>query len=145
MKDTQHLKSAKSRFGYPIPTYDDGFGPLFILRDSMGIQGIARAPTWYDAYAIAEDEFFPDGDEEAEEERDRIDAMPIDSPEQAHAQACWDESYGYRPNGRRTLDTVSHIYAKDLNGEALDLLTPGLIAELEITLEIETDPEEQDE
>jgi len=33
---------------------------------------------------------------------------------------------------------LSFIYAKDLNGDSLDLLTPELLAELEITLDIET-------
>lgn len=46
-----------------IPTYDDGFGPLWIMRDSMGIMGIVRAQTWEEAYSIAEDEFFPEADE----------------------------------------------------------------------------------
>jgi hypothetical protein len=43
--DTQRLKGAKSRFGYPIPVYDDGYGKLYIHRDSMGISGIVRAQT----------------------------------------------------------------------------------------------------
>ena len=143
MNANQHLKSAKTRFGNPIPTYDDGWGPLFIHRDSMGISGIVRAQTWEDAYAICEDEFFPAGDEDAGLELDRIDALPIDSPEQAHAQACFDEAFGYRGNTRTMPDgTQSSIYAKDLNGDSLDVLTPELIAQLEISLEIETDPEE---
>lgn len=145
MKDNQHLKSAKGRSGHPIPTYDDGYGPLFILRDSMGIQGIVRARTWADAWSIAEDEFFPAGDENAHEEMDRIEDMP-DGPEKDHAQACFDEAYGFRGNSRAMPDgTESSIYAKDLNGEALDVLTPELIAKLEISLEIETDPEEPQE
>lgn len=142
MKDTQHLISARGRFGHPIPTYDDGFGPLWIHRDSMGISGIIRAQTWHDAYGIAEDEFFPAGDRDALEESQRIFDMP-DGPEKDHAQACWDESYSYRNSPRKMPDgTRSSIYARDLNGDALDALTPELIAELEISLEIETDPEE---
>lgn len=61
--DEQTLVSAASRFGNPIPIYDDGFGPLFIHRDSMGISGIVRAQTWEDAYEICEDEFFPSASE----------------------------------------------------------------------------------
>jgi len=102
----------------------------------MGISGIVRAQTWEDAYSICEDEFFPDADDEALEESARIDAMP-DGEERNHAQACWDESYGYRPSGRRTVGgKTSHIYAKDLSGDALDLLTPALAADLEISLVI---------
>ncbi len=43
--DSQRLVSATSRFGHPIPVYDDGWGPLWIHRDSMGISGIVRART----------------------------------------------------------------------------------------------------
>ena len=134
--DEQTLSGAKSRFGHAIPVYDDGFGQLYIHRDSMGISGIVRAQTWEDAYSICEDEFFPAGDEEAGEEMERIEAME-DSPDKDHEQACWDEAYGYRNNTRREEDgTLSSIYAKDLNGDHLDLLTPLLLAELEITLDI---------
>ena len=93
--DEQSLLSAKSRFGHAIPVYDDGFGPLWIHRDSMGISGIVRAQTWEDAYSICEDEFFPDADEEAGEEMARIDAMS-DGEEKNHAQAC----HRFRPPER---------------------------------------------
>jgi hypothetical protein len=53
--------------GYEIPTYDDGFGPLWISRNSIGINGIVRAQTWEDAYGICEDEFFPEADETVDE------------------------------------------------------------------------------
>jgi len=135
--ENQTLAGAKSRFGHDIPIYDDGFGPLFIHRDSMGISGIVRAKTWEDAYSICEDEFFPAADDEAGEEMQRIGAME-EGEEKEHAQACWDESYGYRGNTRRMPDgTLSSVYARDLNGDWLDMLTPALLAELEITLTIE--------
>lgn len=134
--DSQRLVSATNRFGRQLPIYDDGFGPLWIHRDSMGITAIVRAQTWYDAYSICEDEFSPDADAEGIEELERIDAMP-DGEEKNHAQACWDEAYGFRNSGRRTLDGHSHIYAKDLNGDYLDQLTDAMLADLGITLEIE--------
>lgn len=137
--DNQTLTGAKTRFGNAIPVYDDGFGALYIHRDSMGISGIVRAQTWEDAYGICEDEFFPAADEDASEEMQRIDAME-DGEEKNHAQACWDEAYGYRNSSRKEEDgTLSSIYAKDLNGDWLDVLTPALLAELEITLEIQTE------
>lgn len=47
------------------------------------------------------------------------------------------ESFGFRPNGPNKKDVVKHgIYAKDLNGDYLDELTPDLLEELEITLQI---------
>lgn len=129
--DDQQLTGAKSRFGSSIPVYDDGYGHLYIQRDSMGISGIVRARSWEDAYEICEDEFFPSADDEAFE-------PPYDqlSP---HEQACWDEAYGYRPNGRGgpTPDKDRGVYAKDLNGDSLDLLTDKLVTELEITLQVE--------
>ena len=55
------------RAEFSIQTYDDGYGPLWISRDSMGINGIVRAQTWEDAYSICEDEFFSEADETIEE------------------------------------------------------------------------------
>ncbi len=52
---------------YAINVYDDGFGPLWISRNSIGITGIVRAQTWEDAYSICENEFFPEADESMEE------------------------------------------------------------------------------
>lgn len=136
IKDTQSLKAAKFTHGTLITVYDDGYGPLFIHRDSMGISGIVRAQTWEDAYSICEDEFFPAGDDDAGEEMERIEAME-DGEEKNHAQACWDESYGYRGNTRKMPDgSLSSIYAKDLNGDSLDRLTPALCNDLGIVLEI---------
>ena len=133
INDTQRLVAAKNRFGRSLPIYDDGYGPLFIHRDSMGISGIVRAKTDCDAYEICEDEFFPSADYDAV-------AKPY-SELTVQEQACWDESYGYRPNGigGPTPKKDCGIYAKDLNGDSLDLLTPELLAELEITLEIESE------
>jgi hypothetical protein len=128
--DEQRLVGAKSRFGTPIPVYDDAYGRLYIHRDSMGITGIVRARTWEEAYGICEDEFFPSADDDAFE-------PPYDQLSE-HEQACWDEAYGYRPNGQGgpTRDRDRGVYAKDLNGDSLDLLTDKLVMELEITLQV---------
>lgn len=49
------------------------------------------------------------------------------------------EAFGFRPNGPNESDALKHgIYAKDLNGDYLDILTPALLAELEIKLGIVT-------
>lgn len=139
IKDGESLNGAKTRFGNVIQVYDDGFGPLWIHRDSMGISGIVRAQTWEDAYSICEDEFFPAADDDAGKEMEAIESMP-DGEEKNHERACWDESYGFRGNMRRMPDgSLSSIYAKDLNGDCLDRLTPELLAELEISLDIQTD------
>lgn len=68
IKDGQTLVSACYAYGKtPIDTYDDGFGPLWISRNSIGINGIVRAQTWEDAYSICEDEFFMEADESMDE------------------------------------------------------------------------------
>ena len=137
--DNQRLVSARFDHGTPIAIYDDGDGPLWIQSDSMGVSGIVRARTWEDAYGICEDQFFPTA-EDAGEEFARIECMP-DGKEMYHAQACWDEAYGYRPNGRGgpTPDKDCGIYSKDLNGDRLEPLTHRLIHDLNIVVEIETE------
>lgn len=173
--DEQSLVSAQFNHGTPIQTYDDGFGPLFILRDSMGVQGIIRAQSWEDAYGIAGDEMFPAADESWEEmqreyateyksgrelwmhehdnnweawkalsdaEKDaayRAVGKDVPFTGDITEHPCWQEAYGFRNNGRKEADgTVSHIYAKDLNGESLDILTSELVAGLGITLNIQS-------
>lgn len=176
ISDDQCLVSAQFQHGTPIKTYDDGFGPLYILRDSMGIQGIIRAMSWEDAYSIAEDEMFPDCDltheeivkeygfkrdtfkvirdsngvERRDESSDypfsetgcsfvRWETIETPDPEAWSENELFCEAYGFRPNGfRDSKNPMSHIYAKDLNGESLDLLTPALVSDLGIVLNIET-------
>ena len=68
INDNQSLDGAHyHRAEFTIRTYDDGFGPLWISRNSIGINGIVRAQTWEDAYSICEDKFFPEADETMEE------------------------------------------------------------------------------
>lgn len=131
IKDGQSFVGAKTHYGSKLQTYDDGFGPLWVYRVPIATMGIVRAQTWEDAYSILEDEFFPDATETHEE-------FVKEYGEDYTEDRCWNEAYGFRPNGRRTVEgEMSHIYQKDLNGDYLDLLTPELVAELELTLEIE--------
>lgn len=183
INDGESLVSAKHTIsGYPIPIYDDGFGPLWIHRDSLGISGIVRAQSWEDAYGICEDEFFPEASETIEElikeygferRRAKIVLDPVEGEREARdsdyaptltlpfvrwetietpnpdawsENELFQEAFGFRPNGRRSVgedgkdrDVIGHgIYAKDLNGDSLDLLTAGMVDELGITLEIES-------
>lgn len=137
--DNQSLTSAASRFGHPVPVYDDGFGPLWIHRDSMGISGIVRAQSWGDAYSICEDEFFPEASETIEE-------IVAEYGEDFVENELFQEAFGFRPNGQRSgkwengepKDPIGHgIYAKDLSGDSLEQLTPELAQALEITVQIE--------
>jgi len=64
--DGQSLTGAKHD-GTPVRTYDDGFGPLWVLITAdSGLLGVIRAQTWEDAWGIAEDEFLPEADETVE-------------------------------------------------------------------------------
>lgn len=135
--DDQRLVKVVNQYGRELPVYDDGFGPLWIHRDSMGISGIVRAHTWEDAYGICEDEFFPAGDEDAAKDYAEIEALPEGSEEQKHLEACWEEAYGYRGNSREESDgTLSSIYAKDLNGDSLEFLSEALCKDLGLTVEL---------
>lgn len=127
LADNQSLKSAATRYGNPIKTYDDGFGPLWVIQNSMGIAGIVRAQSWEDAWSIAEDEIFPRASEEdiaSFEEEYGPDWMD---------DGCWNESYGFSGN--------NGIYEKDLNGDYLNPLTAEDCEECGISLEIETEVE----
>lgn len=182
--DSQRLISAVNQFGSPIPVYDDGFGQLYIHRDSMGISGIVRAQSWEDAYSICEDEFFPEASETIEElraeynvRREHKKVVRCSDPQgeagpymryvrdsdyingrlpdglfvrwETVETPCEDENgwtenelfcdaFGFRPNGPNERDTLRHgIYAKDLNGDYLDVLTPELAERLGITLTLE--------
>lgn len=179
MKDNESLKSVTYSSGHAIKFYDDSWGPLWILRDSISILGVIRARTWEDAYSIAEDEMFPEADETLDElikeygfrrkhvkivldpktgERDARSedypngklALPFvrwETRETPDKDAWVDnelfqEAYGFRPNGPNATDKRGHgIYTKDLNGEDLRELTPALIKELELVIEIETETE----
>ena len=139
--DDQTLVSAKTRFGHDIPVYDDSWGKLYISRDSMGINGIVRAQTWEDAYEICEDEFFPAASDTWEQMHKEYPEMDDD---QSHDYACWSEAYGFRPNGARELnEPCPGVYVKDLNGDYLDELTAELASELEITLVITNNDDDE--
>ncbi len=121
--DDRQLISVRNEYGRLLPIYDDGYGKLYIHRDSMGISGIVRAQSWEDAYEICEDEFFPDADvTEAE--------LIKEFGEDWQDDASFQEQYGYRNN----CNGKDLLYAKDLNGDALDLLTPALAEHLGLTI-----------
>ncbi len=135
INDDQSLDGAAYGGGYAITVYDDGFGPLWIMRDSISIQGIVRAQTWEGAYEICEDEIFPEADEPTWEavakECDCAD------PDTLMDSAIFQEGYGLRPNGRNSTDKHGHgIYQRDLNGERLERLTASMVERLGITLAI---------
>jgi hypothetical protein len=128
IKDSEQLLGAFTQSPYkgaprfPVKTYDNGFGPLWLLRDSIGIVGIVRAMTWEEAYEIAEDELFPKVSDEGQS------SWLEEYGEEYYEDACWQEAYGFCPNGG--------FYEKDINGESLAPLTPELCEALNLHLKI---------
>lgn len=132
--ESHSLDSATFASGVSIPVYDDGRGPLWIVRDSMGVDAIIRADTWEEAWGIWEDEFAPEADEATYEEMAKECDYngPIDL---LYQSATWQENYGTRPNGANKKDKHGHgIYQRDLNGIFLEELSPELMGILGITL-----------
>ncbi len=139
--DGERLEGAASEFGRSIPIYDDGFGPLWVLCDSMGVTGVIRAQSFEDAHSIAEDEMYPEADEPTWEAmaKECDYSGPTDG---LMDNAIFQESYGFRPNGRNATDKHGHgIYQKDLNGDLLEPLTASLASALRISLAISSEAE----
>lgn len=126
----------RNEYGRFLKFYDDGNGPLWIFRNSMGIVGVVRAQTEGGAYECCEDELMtPIEPAEVYEaygfnSQAEYDAA-LRSPHKAKDGFDLVEGYSYQANSSpNSTGIVSH----DLNGEALDLLTPELMDRLELTL-----------
>jgi len=167
------LHGATSKFGTPLLTYDDGFGPIYVYRDANGTTAVIRALSWEDAYQIVDDEIFNPIDSaelhEAYGYRVKTDAPCYgakvfhaffeDYPnnadiglfatlEQAQAACLKDAVYHGRDlvEGYRYQSnaTGTGVVSFDLNGESLDLLTPQLAEDLGLVLDIREDDDGDD-
>lgn len=116
------------RWGHKEDSWDDGYGPLWVYRETLGVVGVVRAKTWDDAYSCAEDELMDDADPDDPDtyaaSYDR-DADPEDL-----AEGVSYRSSGVPSNPRLT----SYLYQYDLNGNVLDRLTNELAERLELTI-----------
>ena len=108
------LRKAEDSDGREVTTYYDGPGPLWFFQECQGVPFIVQAQTFEDAHGIWEDEHA----EEAPAIAELLADFPgKDSIESLMDDACFQESYGFRPNGRNASDVHGHgIYQKDLNG-----------------------------
>ena len=131
--DDQSLKSVKSEFGRDIRFWDEGFGPLWVYRESLGVVGVVRATNWEDAWACVVDEIMDDADPSDDCNYARDYNEDADEGELA-------EGVHYRGSGVPSNEGLeSPLASEDLNGSALDLLTPEFAAELGLQIEVEDD------
>jgi len=107
------IVGAVNDYGREIRTYDDGYGPIWGFYDSMGLLGLVRARSFEEAWSICEDEMFPEAQETVAE-------LISEYGEEWDNDPCFQECYGFRPNGRNEYDTIGHgIYERDINGERM--------------------------
>jgi hypothetical protein len=59
VNDNQSLAAACTDTGFPVSTYDDGFGPLFVYENDSSFRLLVRAQNEYDALEIVYDEMKP--------------------------------------------------------------------------------------
>lgn len=117
--DEQSLTGASVR-GHKLRVWDDGFGDLWVYRESLGAVGVVRAQTWTEAYSCVVDEIMGDADIDDE------DNQPDDDGNLPEG-LCW------RGSGVPSNEGLeSPLAAEDLNGSILERLTDALAEELEI-------------
>lgn len=116
---------------HALRCWDDGMGPLWIYRESLGPVGIVRAQTWEEAYDAVIDEIMhdADGDEPETWARD----YDSGAEEGELAEGCHWRGCGVPCND----DLKSPIACEDLNGSRLEPLTARLVRELGIRLDVE--------
>jgi hypothetical protein len=133
IRDDETFAGAKHKHGTSIRIYDDGFGPLWVYRESLGVLGIVRASNWHDAFECVLDAIMSDADVDDPSTY----ALSYDDKAEIGELA---EGYHFRPNGIPTDNGLSSpIACEDLNGSFLDALTPEFLATLEIVLDITKD------
>jgi hypothetical protein len=116
-----------NQYGRVIDYYDDGFGPLWIFQNSMGIERIIRSRTWEDAYSIAVDERAPISEDRVHEAYGLNSQAELDAADKETVELI--EGYEYQSNA-----TGTGIVDVDLNGEQLSPLTYEMLKEMEITM-----------
>lgn len=142
IKDGQRLVSVKNEFDRDVQFYDDGFGPLWLFGDSMGVTAVVRAQTFEDAHGICEDEFYQEADVATWPELMR-ECDYVGDPEGLIDDAIFQENYGFRPNGRNARDQHGHgVYQKDLNGDWLVLMEQGVADNHRLTVVVESEGDE---
>jgi hypothetical protein len=115
--DNQALLGA-THGAFRVPTYDNGYGPLWALHESFGnfssVTAVIRAQSFETAHEIAEQEFLPEASETIEElkeeygfKREHIKIIkPIDGPERPATAEDYPRTQRPAPDGRWSWDFV---------------------------------------
>lgn len=129
--ENQHLVSAATGGGHEIRTWDDGFGPLWVYRESTGVVGVVRSEKFETAYSTVIDEIMPDAD-------------PNDPENQPDADGNFPECIHWRNSGvPANKGLKSPIAQEDPAGNSLEGLTFALFKELELRLVINDEAERE--
>jgi hypothetical protein len=114
------VKGSESSF------WDEGYGDIYIYRETMGIVGFVRALNWEEAYECLTDEIMPDAPPFEEWDQEEQDAYKRDGtlPEGYHHR-------GGTPSNKQLKEPIA---AEDLNGSSLDKLTPKMMADWDIVV-----------
>lgn len=135
LKDNTYLKSATSRFGNPIATEDDCWGPLWVCGEEFGASFIVRAPEFESAWemwvnqmpTIPEAELAEAYGIESAVEWEMITACSDVYPELAECH-----EYQTQASGTGVVFTGYHAW--------LQPLTPEYLSETAIRVQIGGDP-----
>jgi hypothetical protein len=123
LTDERSLTAVRTRFDNPVRIWDEGWGPLWVYRETLGVVGVVRARTWEEAHECVVDEIMCDAD--------------LDDPDnQPDEQGNLPEGLHWRSNGVPSQEGLSSpLAAEDLNGSLLDALTDELAEELGLQIE----------
>ena len=133
LTDADTLVAVVSQYDRSIDIWDEGYGPLWVYRETMGIVGVVRARTWEEAYECAQDELMHDFDE-----------ADMDAEDIARAEDTGElpDGVSYRSNGvPSNPNRHSSMAQEDLNGSDLSSLTDDLAADLGIRVYVRRDVE----
>lgn len=132
INNNQSLVSASTQGG-SVRIWDDGFGPLWVYRETLGVKGVVRARVYSVALDCVIDEIMDDPDPE---DVKRITEEKGDLPECVY----------WRSSGCPSNDGLySPLAQDDVNGSSLAELTPELAEELGLKVEIKDDDEEPED
>ena len=157
ISDDETLTGCKNEYGRQLKIWDDGFGQLYVFSNSLGVGGVVRAMSESDAWECVSDEIkTPIAVDDLPTAYGSFDKM-CEAGFSASFAARWHDVYfhvnmlakanptdgeypelieGYELQSNATATGIVNV---DLNGERLEVLTPELAAELNLTVQTTVD------